>query len=124
LVVAGGLWGLGATVFVAGPLYDAMLHTVLLGFVFSMIFGHEPIIVPALLKVGLTYSPRFYLHLGLLHLSLILRVAGDLLLLPALRQWGGLLNALAIVLFIGNTVWATLIDSDDSTQAAPDPLVS
>lgn len=106
LVVAGGLWLTGAEAFVAGPLYDAMLHALLLGFVFSMIFGHEPIIVPALLNVSLAYTPRFYLHLGLLHLSLVVRVAGDLAPAPSLRMWGGLLNALAIVLFIGNTVWA------------------
>lgn len=31
---------------VAGPLYDAMLHTFFLGFVFGMIFGHAPIIFP------------------------------------------------------------------------------
>jgi hypothetical protein len=33
----------------AGPQYDAMLHAVFVGFVFSMIFGHAPIIVPAIL---------------------------------------------------------------------------
>lgn len=106
LTVAGGLWLVGAEAFVAGPMYDAMLHTLLLGFVFSMIFGHEPIIVPALLNVNLAYAPRFYLHLGLLHLSLILRLVGDFTQRPSVRMWGGLLNALAIVLFIGNTVWA------------------
>jgi hypothetical protein len=106
LVFAGGLWLTFPDYFAAGPIYDAMLHALALGFVFSMIFGHEPIIVPALLNVGLTYSPAFYLHLALLHLSLLLRVVGDLAFIPSLRLWGGLLNVIAILLFMGNTVRA------------------
>ncbi len=90
----------------AGPPYDAMLHAVFVGFVFSMIFGHAPIIVPAVLGPGVTYRPRFYVHLGVLHASLVLRIAGDLAPWPPGRQWGGLLNALAIVLFIANTASA------------------
>ena len=31
----------------AGPVYDAQLHTLFLGFVFGMIFGHTPVIFPA-----------------------------------------------------------------------------
>lgn len=106
LTFAGALWIIWADGFVAGMLYDAMLHSLLLGYVFSMIFGHEPIIVPALLKVDLRYSPTFYAHLGLLHLSLVLRVLGDLIFIPPLRMWGGMLNVIAILLFMGNTVWA------------------
>ena len=33
----------------AGPIYDAQLHTLFLGFVFGMIFGHAPVIFPAVL---------------------------------------------------------------------------
>ena len=86
--------------FVAGPVYDALLHTLFLGFVFSMIFGHAPVIVPAVLGVQVPYTPIFYLHLGLLHLSLLLRVVGDGLLLFPLRRWGGLLNEVAVLLFL------------------------
>jgi hypothetical protein len=89
---------------VAGPLYDAMLHAVLVGFVFSMIFGHALVIVPAVLGVAVPYRSRFYLHLGLLHLSLVLRVVGDLGGEAALRQLGGVLNLAAVLLFIGSTV--------------------
>jgi hypothetical protein len=66
LAVGGGL----ALAFghpMAGPRYDAMLHAVLVGFVFSMIFGHAPIIVPAVLGVRVAFSPGFYVHLALLH---------------------------------------------------------
>jgi hypothetical protein len=33
----------------AGPYYDAMLHAIFVGFVVTMIFGHAPIILPAIL---------------------------------------------------------------------------
>jgi hypothetical protein len=106
LVVGGGLWIFFSAYFSGGPYYDAMAHTILLGFVFSMIFGHEPIILPAVLGGPMAYRPAFYAHLVLLHASVIVRVAGDLLAQPTVRMWGGLLNVVAILVFIGNTVIA------------------
>jgi hypothetical protein len=92
----------------AGPVYDAWLHAIFLGFVFSMIFGHAPIIFPAVLGVAVPYRAAFYGHLVLLHASLVLRVGGDLAPWWPGRLWGGLLNALAVLLFLANTgrsVW-------------------
>lgn len=86
----------------AGPYYDAALHTLFVGFVFAMIFGHAPIILPALAHIPVPYYPSFYLHLLLLHVSLVLRITGDLTLEPSLRRWGGLLNAFALLLFVVN----------------------
>ena len=84
--------------------YDAMLHGVFLGFVISMVFAHAPVIFPAVLGLPLDYRPAFYLHVGVLHISLILRVVGDLVdSLGRWRVWGGLLNALALLLFMANT---------------------
>jgi hypothetical protein len=86
----------------AGPHDDAILHALFVGFVFSMIFGHGPIIVPAVLGVRVAYRPAFYLPLGLLHASLVLRVLGDCTgWLPGLR-WGGLANAAAIFAFFAS----------------------
>jgi len=85
----------------AGPIYDAMLHSIFLGFVFAMIFGHAPIIFPAVLGFDIEYKPRFYLPLILLHLSLILRVAGDMADLGWARLWGGLVNVIALLLYLG-----------------------
>lgn len=95
---------IGATY--AGPLYDAALHTIFVGFVISMIFGHAPIIFPAILDVPITYLPVFYVHLSLLHLSLLLRVGGDLVSQLEARKWGGLLNEAAILIFLGVTVYS------------------
>lgn len=88
----------------AGPLYDAMLHSVFVGFVFTMIFAHAPIIFPAVLQLPVRYVPRYYAHLLLLHASLLLRVSGDLIPWWPARLWGGLLNALVILLFLANTL--------------------
>jgi len=85
-----------------------MLHTVFVGFVFSMIFGHALIIIPAVMGVKLRYTPIYYLPLGLLHLSLLLRVAGDLFLWFPVRQWGGLLNEVAVLLFLALVVFSAM----------------
>jgi hypothetical protein len=84
----------------AGPIYDAMLHSIFLGFVFSMIFGHAPIIFPAILKFEIEYKPIFYLPLIFLHLSLILRIVGDLLGIMWLRILGGLLNVVVVIAYL------------------------
>jgi hypothetical protein len=103
LGISGGL-SLGFGAQVAGPRYDAMLHTVFIGFVISMIFGHAPIIFPAILGIPINFQPVFYIHLGLLHISLLLRVVADYANLFTLRMWGGLLNEAAILLFIAITI--------------------
>jgi len=92
----------------AGPGYDAALHAVLLGFVFSMVFGHAPIILPAVLRVAVPYAPYFYLPLALLHLSLLLRVAGDWNVTAPWRAWGGALNGVALIAFVLGTIAAVL----------------
>lgn len=88
-----------------GPLYDAVLHAIFLGFVMSMVFAHAPVIVPAVLGLAVGYRPAFYVHVAVLHVSLVLRVVGDLVdVLGRWRVYGGLLNALALLLFVVNTV--------------------
>jgi uncharacterized membrane protein len=99
----GGVLALSFGGVVAGPAYDAILHAVFVGFVISMVFGHAPIIFPALLRVPVFYDRTFYAPLILLHLSLGLRMLGDLVGWFAMRRTGGLLNALALLLFLGNT---------------------
>lgn len=95
-----GLLGLRFGGVTAGLHYDAWLHSLFLGFVFSMIFAHAPIILPAVTGLPLAFSRSFYAPLALLQVSLLLRVAGDLFLQPAMRQWGGLLNEVAVLLYL------------------------
>lgn len=83
------------------PAYDAMLHAILLGFVISMIFAHAPVIVPAVTGRPLPYHRWFYVPLVLLHLSLLLRlVGGDALADKTSWQWGGILNEVALLLYM------------------------
>lgn len=90
----------------AGLVYDAALHAVFVGFVFSMVFGHAPIIFPAVTRLQVPYHPWFYGPLIVLHLSLVLRLGGDLLADAAWREWGGMTNGIAIGLFVLSTVSA------------------
>ena len=104
LIIGGGLWIIyGGQVF-AGLTYDALLHTLFLGFIFSMIFGHAPIIVPAVMPIDIIYHWRFYIPLVLLQTSLVVRVFADLILNQPLRMWAGLFNVLAILIFLGNLI--------------------
>ena len=111
-LIAGYFWlALGAILwlglaqfFSAGAKYDAMLHVIFLGFVFSMIFAHAPIILPTITGLPLPFRNAFYLHAGLLHASVLLRVAGDLGAWQTLQHWGGLLNTLAVILFLANNI--------------------
>ncbi|GAB1413630.1 MAG: hypothetical protein DPW12_01990 [Rhodocyclaceae bacterium] len=107
LAVAGTIM-LGAGLAPGSAAYDAALHALMLGFVFSMVFGHAPIIFPAVLRVAVPYHPLFYAPLALLHLSLLVRLAGDAASMPELRSAGGLLNAVALAAFILNTVAAVI----------------
>jgi len=105
---AAGLLGLAFGLPPAGFQYDAILHSIFLGFVFAMIFAHAPIIFPAILGLPIRYSPVSYLPLVLLHASLLARVAGDLLFLPALRLAGGISNGITILLFLVLTILSIL----------------
>ncbi len=107
-LAAGGAVIAAAGLQPGGPAYDAALHALLLGFVFSMVFGHAPIIFPAVLRVTVPYHPAFYAPLALLHASLALRVAGDAAGVFAWTRWGALLSALALAAFLANTAAAVL----------------
>ena len=105
-LAAAGILGLRFGGVTAGLYYDAFLHSVFVGFVFSMIFAHAPIIAPAILGIAMPYSSWFYLPLVLLQASLLLRVMGDLAGWMVVRQWGGLLNEVAILLLLATLVLA------------------
>lgn len=105
----GGVMMLFAPSWEPGYYYDATLHSIFLGFVFSMIFGHAPIIAPAVLRVEVPYTPLFYIHLVLLHISLLARVGADHAGSDAGHMWGGLINEAALIFFIANTVRAAVL---------------
>jgi hypothetical protein len=81
-------------------IYDAALHSFFIGFVFSMIFSHAPIIFPALIKLPLKiYRPVLYVWFALLQFSLLLRVIADIIENVSLRKASGMVNGITILLF-------------------------
>jgi hypothetical protein len=112
-LLSGYLWLAIGGALLAGPgaaygsfAWDAAAHAILLGFVFSMVFGHAPVIVPAVARVAVPYHWSFYVPLAALHLSVAVRIAGDLAGSPGWRAGGGALNALAILAFVLVTITA------------------
>lgn len=86
---------------------DVALHALGLGFIFSMMLGHAPVILPALARVKLLFGGFFYVPLALLHTSLVLRLffgPFDFTLLGA----GALGNAAAIAFFAATMVASAL----------------
>ncbi|MDT3677462.1 MAG: hypothetical protein ROZ64_01320 [Burkholderiaceae bacterium] len=98
--------------------YDAALHALTLGFVFSMVFGHAAIILPAVLRVALPYHPTFYLPLALLHASVTIRLIGDAGAGYGWTKVGGLLNAAALAVFIATMLSAVVRGRRSRAQAS------
>lgn len=87
------------------PLYDAGTHALAIGFVFSMIMAHAPVIAPVLLKRNVSETKLSYWPLFLLTVSTFMRVAGNILSSvgiqrPLMGAFSGVLALVAIVLFI------------------------
>ncbi len=99
-----GIYGLFTGLPVAGSSYDALLHMIFVGFVFSMIFAHAAVIIPSLTGLHVPYHRYFYLPLVLLHGFLLIRVLGDVVWLPDLQTVGSYGNLAAIILFFGGII--------------------
>lgn len=95
LALGGAAWAATA---LGAPCRDAALHAIGLGFVLSMMFGHAPVILPAVARLKLRFGRAFYVPLALLHASLLVRL-GPGSFDPAWRAWGSAGNAFAIGLF-------------------------
>ena len=83
----------------AWPWQDAILHSLGLGFVVAMVFGHAPIILPAVAGIRIAYHPVLYLPLVMLHLSLAARVFSSGAGLEQVHRLAGVANALSLVVF-------------------------
>jgi hypothetical protein len=101
---AGAAWAATA---LGHPARDAALHALGLGFIFSMMMGHAPVILPAIARVKILFGPWFYLPLALLHASLLWRLVPGLADLTA-RAQGAAANAIAIALFAATVAASAL----------------
>lgn len=104
LTIAGVLWVTVGQI-ASGLIYDGAVHAVFFGYAMSMVLGHAPVILPAVLRVRLPHHPRDYAVLGLLHASFALRIiGGDLAAVDSLRVAGGALGVVALLAFVGNAI--------------------
>lgn len=87
--------------------YDAAIHAITIGFVLSMIFGHAPIILPAITGLRVQYTAALYVPLALLHLSLLTRIAADLFEWVGLRAASGPLTVIALAGYAATLVVAS-----------------
>lgn len=81
--------------------YDLFLHTFFLGFAFSMIWAHAPIILPAVLKLkNRPYHPMLWIFWGLFQSTLIARVLTSYGNMQEGRMLTGLLNGISILIML------------------------
>ena len=81
--------------------YDAIVHVFFIGFVFSMIFAHGPIILPGVLGSSIKpFHKILYVWLFLLHSSWLLRIFGDAFVNLSVRRISGALSAVAILAYL------------------------
>ena len=99
--------GLFLILFNAQPFsYDIVVHTFFIGFVFSMIFAHGPVILPGVLGTSVKpFAPQLYTWLILLHASLWLRIGSDTLGFDELRKISGLISSLSIIGYFANVAF-------------------
>lgn len=114
-LLSGYLWlALASALGLAGALApghawrDAAVHALTLGFVFAMVFGHAPIIFPAVARVKMPYHPVFYLPLLALHASLAGRIGGGLAGDFAMQHGAAAVNAGTLLLFIATVLGSVL----------------
>jgi hypothetical protein len=101
----------------AGFSYDAYLHAIALGFVFSMVFGHAPIIFPAVIERPIGFHAFAYVPLAVLHFSVALRILADLAGNQAIRQAAGVWTGVAVVLYGAFIVYGLLRGDPRSWQS-------
>lgn len=104
----GFIWLMVSGVLMALPLnsfyhYDAVLHAFFIGFAFSMIYAHAPIIFPALLKkLHKPFHKILYVPVWATHALLLLRLYADYAGNWPLRKWTGLFQVLFMLMFFAS----------------------
>ena len=125
-MLLGYLWlVVGALVWLVGgpptgaPAYDAVVHSVFLGFAMSMVLAHATIILPAVVRRPVPHLPRMWLPLAVLHLGLAVRVVlGDGLGLDLAWRLGAYLTVAALVMLPLTVVSSLLTRPSPSGRTA------
>ncbi|QHT68336.1 hypothetical protein GXP67_17655 [Rhodocytophaga rosea] len=108
LILTGFMWLFITGIFMLwgdlyGPLYDTVLHSFFIGFLFSVVMAHGPLILPNILALPIKpFHKLLYIWSVLLQGSLIVRIIANFLAEFELRKWSGVLNGIAILVFFVN----------------------
>jgi hypothetical protein len=87
--------------------YDAIVHAITIGFILSMIFGHAPIILPAVTGLRVKFRALAYAPFALLQLSVLVRVMADLFEWISMRTISGPLTIVALAGYGGTLIIAS-----------------
>ncbi len=115
-LLAAGIWVVQGPVY-WGYGYDTSVHALTIGFALSMVMAHAPIILPAVARREVPYSPVLWAVWGLLQAGLLVRViAGARVGLGqdsafAGWQFGGAIDVLTVLAFVITTVTLILLSS-------------
>jgi hypothetical protein len=81
-------------------IYDIVVHSFFIGYVFAMIFAHGPIILPGVLGFKYKpYHPILYLWLIVLQGSLIVRIVSDIILNSDIRKLSSVFSGIGILFY-------------------------
>ena len=108
LALAGAVWSLWGLQGLNGAAYEIVIHCITVGFAFSMILAHAPVIIPAIVHRALPYHRLMWLPYVLLHAGLVVRVAGLLAQASAAWKVGGAVGVAAIGVFMVLTLGRVL----------------
>lgn len=102
-IAAGAMWAISGPVY-SGYGYDAVVHALTIGFAMSMVMAHAPVIVPAIARRTVPYSPAMWAVWGVLQAGLLIRVVAGARQAEWVWQFGGSLDVIAILAFVVMTL--------------------
>jgi hypothetical protein len=98
--------------------YDVTIHSFFLGFVFSMIFAHGPIILPGVIgSSAKAFHPILYTWLVLLHASWLIRAVGGVMGVLDCRMASGIISVVAMLGYFATLI--TLLARAINRQKIP-----
>ena len=121
LALAGAVWSLWGLDGLGGSAYEIVIHAITVGFAFSMILAHAPVIIPAIVHRALPYHRLMWLPYVLLHAGMAVRVAGLLSGTAGIWQVGGAIGVAAIGVFMVLTLGRVLTSGSIRKAARATP---
>ena len=120
-LLAAGIWIVRGQV-LSGYAYDTVVHSLTIGFALSMVMAHAPIIIPAVARRSIPYSPVMWAVWGLLQAGLLIRVLGGARVAlgqgEAVSAWqfGGAVDVLTVLAFVITTMTLIVLGTRDSRR--------